>query len=503
MDVIFWNGGINSWGTLSRYIGPYKIAHWIRKHGYDAQVIDFIDKLSEKSIYSATTKFITSNTRILALSTTFLANSSYKWSDGTVNSIPESCFNVLTRIKKEHPSIKIVLGGYASEHIAGWGLVDATIMSYTSASEDIFLEYLEHLTHGSPLPGGQLIFPKWGSNLSTHRMMYNRANTSRYSIEQDDFRWSANDNILPGEPLPLDVSRGCIFACRFCQYPHLGKKKLDYIRGMDYIEAELRYNYEQFGTTHYYMLDDTFNDTEFKMQEFYNMTQRLPFKIKYSAYLRADLIHRFPNTAELLQASGLFGAYHGIETFHPTASKLIAKGWSGTHAKEYIPKLYHDIWGGKIPQHTNFIVGITGDTKNNIKETVKWYHDNNLHSIHFVELGLFGPNNSTSQFTIQSEFDRNAEKYGFRFTEYNEELREQMWENDNWTSLSAKAVATMANNAVAKSIKSHIWIVPNLLWYGASEESMFTTTNAQRPWDWYKVINNNKLQEYFNNLLLL
>ena len=182
--------------------------------------------------------------------------------------------------------------------------------------------------------------------------------------------------ILPGEPLPLEVSRGCIFACRFCQLPHLGKKKLDYIRGMNYIEDELNYNYETFGTKNYYILDDTFNDTEIKLKAFYDMSHRLPFDLNYSAYVRADLVHRFPDMAYLLKDSGMSGVFHGIESFHPSASVLLGKGWSGKHGKEFLPKLYHDVWNREVAQHLSFIVGITGDTLENVWDTAKWFVDN-------------------------------------------------------------------------------------------------------------------------------
>jgi hypothetical protein len=432
-----------------------------------------------------------------------MSNSSYLWSNGVWAKIPESCLNVIKRIKKQYPYIKIVLGGYASDCVAGWAVVDATIMSYTTATEDVFLEYLEHLKFGSPAPYGQLIYPNWGSENRKHRMLYDRARNPKYNIEEDDFKWTTQDVILQNEPLPLDVSRGCIFACRFCQYPHIGKKKLDYIRGMNYIEDEIRYNYENFGTTNYYMLDDTFNDTEFKMQEFYNMTQRLPFKIKYSAYLRADLIDRFPNMAPLLQESGLYGAYHGIETFHPSASKLVGKGWSGTHAKEYIPELFHNIWGGKIPMHTNFIVGFTGDTRENVLDTAKWYLDNNLHSIQFNPLGLFGPGNDKSGYTIQSEFDKNAEKYGFEFTSEESTAGHRLWKNDNWTIGSAVITARQATEMIKDVKKVNPWRVPSFLWYGVSENDIFNVPHEKFPWISFMQISKLLYNEYYSKLMML
>jgi len=39
----------------------------------------------------------------------------------------------------------MVLGGYMSDRVPSWGVFDATVMSYTSATEDILLEYVSHL----------------------------------------------------------------------------------------------------------------------------------------------------------------------------------------------------------------------------------------------------------------------------------------------------------------------------------------------------------------------
>ena len=504
MNVIFWNGGIRL-GMTSRYIGPYKISHWIRKHGYQSQVLEFSNAWQEKNLYRITKKFITSETRILEISTTFLALDKHKWSDGSENNrMPESIINVARRIKSEYPKIKIVIGGYQSDLLSGFGVIDASVMSYTEASEDIFLEYLDHLTKGTPPPLGRLIFPKSKYLSSESRMWYDKARNPKYNIELDDFRFVKEDCILPGEPLPLDISRGCIFACKFCQYPHLGKGKLDYIRGMEYIEQEILENYKNFGTTRYYILDDTFNDTEIKLQAFYDMTQRLPFKISYSAYIRADLIDRFPNMAYLLQESGCFGAYHGIESFHPEASKLVGKAWSGKNAKEFLPKLYHDIWKGQVPQHTNFIVGFTGDTQQNVDDTVAWFIDNDMHSINFNFLSLFGPNNNNSIYTVQSEFDKNAEKYGYEFLEPpNGGFRS--WKTDNWTTETAVRSANTANELTKDISRALTWYNPALEWYGYTKPEILKLKRCEVPWGeagFTEITRKNQLQ-YFKMVMNL
>ena len=470
MNAIFLNGiagfGNGRGNNLSRSIGPYKVAHWLRQNGYTAQVIDFVNFLPEEVLYKATKHFITSETKIIGLSTTFFAWQAYLHSDGKRYRYPENILNVLKRIKLEFPNIKIVTGGYQADTMPGYGIIDASIMNYKEATEEVFLEYLEHLIHDYPPP--ESIECSWDE---FKRPVFSKASKTLFNIEKDNFKFVKQDCILPGEPLPLDISRGCIFACRFCQYPHLGKKKYDYVRGMEYLEDELVHNYKEFGTTSYYLLDDTFNDTEQKIQEFHKMVKSLPFEISYVGYLRCDLIHRFPDTAYLLQDSGLFGAFFGLESLHPEASKIVGKAWSGKYAREYVPELYHNVWNKKIPVHTNFIVGITHDTKENIFSTVDWFIDNDLHSMMFDRLGLYGEKDQRF-FAIKSEFDRNSSKYGYTILNPISGSAFPDWKNDNWTRETATTIANEANKIVEQHRKIITWGVPAMMWYGATKEEI-------------------------------
>ena len=465
MDVILLNSDPPALPGFTRTIGPYKIGHFLRKNGYDVQMIDFITRFTEEELYSMITKFITPKTLLIGMSMTFMTGLLYKWPNGITRRIPYALWATLKKIKKENPNIKFVSGGYMSDRMPDYGIFDATIMSYTGSNEDIMLEYLNNLRGVGPKPIGRLVMPSMQNQEKRVRMMYDTPRTTTYNIEKDDFQWVLNDCILPGEPLPLDVARGCIFACKFCQYPHLGKGKLDYIRGMNYIEEEMRSNYEKFGTTTYYMLDDTFNDTEFKMQEFYNMTQRLPFKVHFVAYLRADLLQRFPKVPYLLKEAGLIGAYHGLESLHPYASNLVGKGWSGKSAKEYIPELFHEIWEGKIPQTLSFIVGFPKETLKDVFNTRDWFIDNQLHNTHFKALGLWGSDSNTKLYTVESEFDKNYEKYGFWFEEgQGLRYKRKMWRNETWGEMNAIATAKQINRELKNIAKPGSWMVPGLLW---------------------------------------
>jgi hypothetical protein len=51
-----------------------------------------------------------------------------------------------------------------------------------------------------------------------------------------------------------------------------------------------------------------------------------------------------------------------------------------------------------------------------------------------------------------SEFDKNADKYGYTFTEESKEGFSR-WKNDNWTATSSTIAANKANASVSKITK--------------------------------------------------
>ena len=105
--------------------------------------------------------------------------------------------------------------------------------------------------------------------------------SSHFDITTLNHQWHSKDCILPGETLPIEISRGCIFKCNFCSYPLNGKKKFDYLRDPALIKEELIYNYENFQTTNYFFADDTFNDSTLKLESLHKVITELPFKIKF------------------------------------------------------------------------------------------------------------------------------------------------------------------------------------------------------------------------------
>jgi radical SAM superfamily enzyme YgiQ (UPF0313 family) len=273
-------------------------------------------------------------------------------------------------------------------------------------------------------------------NPITNKITYKDPTNKTHNIEHCDFQWQDNDCIIPGETLPLETSRGCIFKCRFCAYPHLGKSKFDYLKSNDKIRDHLVLNKNKYGVTRYVMLDDTFNDSEFKVDGFLDMVKTLDFNIEYSAYIRADLVQRYNGSAEKLFETGLRGAFFGLESIHPVASQIVGKGWSGRDGRKFIPKLVNELWNNKVATISGLIVGLPGESKEDLISTLTWVNDNNLNVIFFA----LQVTNNLGDRPFLSEFEREAEKYNFKFDNDNR------WYNETWSRQTAIEFADSLNH---------------------------------------------------------
>jgi radical SAM superfamily enzyme YgiQ (UPF0313 family) len=155
----------------------------------------------------------------------------------------------------------------------------------------------------------------------------------KFSIETLDHRFTEQDCIIKGETLPLEVSRGCIFKCSFCAFPLNGKSKFDYLRDPEQIKDELTHNFEKYGTTNYFLCDDTFNDSTMKIERLHKAITSLPFKIHFTTYLRLDLLNAHREQIPLLKEMGLASPFFGIESLNQKSASSIGKGMKVEKAK--------------------------------------------------------------------------------------------------------------------------------------------------------------------------
>jgi radical SAM superfamily enzyme YgiQ (UPF0313 family) len=415
-EIVFWTG---IWPTnCTRPIGVYQLSHWLRKHNIDCQIIDFCQWYSAEELVNLTSHFITAKTKYIGISTAFWINSV----------IPSNIIDACKLIKKEYPTIKLVFGGPRADSVNVREIADIVLLGEAEGS---LLNLLK------------------GHNI----------NSLNFDITKLDHRFTAQDCIIDGEILPIELGRGCIFKCKFCAHHNIGKSKHTYQRNSDLIKEEIEYNFKNFKTTQYMFLDDTVNEDVDKIKTLSEIPGDTGISINWVGYLRVDLLWRYPETPHLLKQSGLKSCFFGIETFHKHASTSIGKGWSSTHGKEYLTKLYYEIWNGDINLWCNFIVGLPEETIEDLKSTRDWCLDNQIGHHQFTPLSLYASRTDNGP---KSEFTKNYSNYGYRLDSGNQ------WISTTMNEEIAHKITNEFNNTLIKSNRLSCWFLADVINCGIS-----------------------------------
>ena len=447
-----------------RSIGAYQVASHCRQNGFSCQVIDFTDMFNPQELLSLLDKFVDQHTLALGISTSFFENETTKKKFISANRtfdnvIPQYIRQIIQTLKQKFPKLKIFAGGAQSYQLAHDTLFDAVFHGY---SEQSVLEYLQACGTGK-----KRIWPQQGS------VQVIDGAHAHFDIQQMSHCWEHNDCILPKETLPIEISRGCIFKCKFCAYPLNGKKKFDYLRDPEYIVDEIQKNYEQFGTTNYFFTDDTFNDSTYKLERLHKAIGKLSFDIKFVTYLRLDLIYNHPEQIALLYEMGLGSAFFGIETLNHRTGKTIGKGLHPNKVKDFLVELHDNHWKTQIPITCSFIIGLPYETRESVQSTHAWCQQSPINDVWFP---LF----IRSDTHFKSEFDLNFQEYGYNIDS------DSHWSNEFFTYQSALSLAEEFNSrGLYGQNTPSTWFLFALLSYGYSIEDLKHIAAKDLPWRQY------------------
>lgn len=397
VDVVMLTGG-----TVMRTAGAYRIATEIRNAGYTCQVVDFISQFEEHEILKVLTSAVGQDTKILGISSTWIGSRStfipknFEVTHAEFNIEKSFITYAIKTAKSINPRIKVVVGG---AHALGStsSLVDVCV---SGLGDLAIIEYLEFINGKNP-------FFQYTKN-STGQMVLDGARcNNQFDFNNSQIKFHPSDNISGKEILPIEISRGCIFKCKFCAFPLNGKKKNDYTKNSNTIKEELLRGYYEYGTTKYWYMDDTHNESIEKLRQMADIVQSLPFKLEYVSYIRPDLLHAHPEQYQLLKDGGLAGCFFGIESLHPPTAKLIGKGLDPSKLVDtlhtFAEKLPHVSTSG------GFICGLPLETKESV---TRWSEQLlspgfPLDHVRFFSLKL----SKNYTYSYQSEFDKNTDKY--------------------------------------------------------------------------------------------
>lgn len=415
-----WNRG--EWSKVQRHLGPYRLCSALEKHGYTTFVLDYILNFSLEEIKKVLDMHINEDTLWVGFSSTFFWQLYNEKSSGNEDvfklkemywTSPDYVKQIIDYIRIKAPNAKLLYGGTKTEFFEG---NDADIDYYViGLADNSIIGLTNYLKTGDET---QLIKPK---------IIQRESGKTSYVIDSrnypeptmDNIRtewWKPHYNVMPKEGLPMELSRGCIFKCKFCTFPLLGKKKGTYVRDVEEIKDDMLRIWETYGTTDFFITDDTFNDDNDKIEALHKAFTSLPFQPRFGCFSRMDLINKFKHQADLLIEMGMVGTFFGIESLQPDSCKSIGKGLHPNKVKDCLYWL-NEKWENKCNISAGFILGLPHDTLEYFDELFAWSmeKDNPIQHIQFYPLHLNDVSKNPKVGSYVSEFGLNPEIYGYKF----------------------------------------------------------------------------------------
>jgi hypothetical protein len=363
---------------FGRAAGAYRIASEFRTRGDDIKVVDCFCSLTLAQIKSIIKDRITSKTEWIGFSTTFMINqetssildTKRNQAKNRVTAIEKKQFDTPTGLSKTEEwdlvewikslNLQVIFGGWNATYTA----IHPYVKIISGPCEDKFFKDFSFTT-------------------------------SQITYTQDDY-------IQPGEDLPIEVARGCIFKCKFCHYPLNGKRLWEFVKSPEVLRDEMMRNYEQYGTTGYMISDDTYNDSPEKVKSLLEMYRTLPFDLRFSTYARLDLLISHPETQDMLYESGMRSVFFGIESLNHEAGKFVGKGMHPDKVKRGLLDFKE-----KYPDmliYASMIGGLPTETIDELEQSFQFLtQEANISNVAFVPLSL----------TSGSDMSLNAERYGY------------------------------------------------------------------------------------------
>lgn len=432
-DLVLFTGQSPSNLFFCRFAGPHRLATEARERGLSTKVINGLGHYSFSELRGIVDKFIGPKTT-LGFSTTFLLEYSSRFSNVKelydANRAMENIDSLVEYYKIKYPSIRVVFGG------------PSCTKKKLKYVPDLYVEgYGEKFLTAFALRKKLWVPQRFHKTVPYEVNAYDEG----FDFKNSTIKYKDEDGIFQGDTLPLEISRGCIFNCKFCSYPLKGRGKgTDYIKDPQILRNELLENYEKFGVTKYTFVDDTFNDSPAKLDEISNIVRGLPFNIEFAAYLRADLLHAFPHTISQLREMGLRAAFFGVETLHEPVKKVIGKGLAVDKTLGIIDRVNKE-WGNDVVITSSFIYGLPEETEQTMQQ---WTDDHvfgsgifDRHDLIFQPLFLLGKNA-----TYKTDFDLDLARYG-----YSKDENSLNWTNGATSFERVREMSIATNNRAAQT----------------------------------------------------
>jgi radical SAM superfamily enzyme YgiQ (UPF0313 family) len=175
---------------------------------------------------------------------------------------------------------------------------------------------------------------------------------------------------------PVQTSRGCPFNCTFCSVTRMFGRAYRF-RSTENVMAELR----RLRDRYVFFYDDNFTANTARVKDLLRAMIRERLGVRWSAQVRCDAA-RDPELLDLMAEAGCFYVYIGMESVSPAVLKCFNKGQSLGEIEQAIREFHNR----HIRIHGMFIFGADHDTRDTLRETVRFAQAHHIESVQFMIL---------------------------------------------------------------------------------------------------------------------
>ena len=397
--------------AVVRYAGPYVAAKSAREAGYNIKILDHMTKHS--NIIEYLKQHLSKNTSLVIISSTFLysksVNRATSWDLFTQfnlnlhfdsedqledffvkikNILPKNCKLALAgeRVNKVYNFYKLIPENHPIKKY-----VD---LYFLGRDDNVLMNFLENKNYEKRYD----------------KFILGKASAIFKNIVPPTMIYTKDDCVIDEyESLTIEISRGCAFNCKYCNYD---KKTINKLEKQALYDQFLRY-YDLYGTTNYNFTTDCFNDSIKFVENFFEVTNKLPFKIKWSSYARPDLCARYPEVIDMMIESGAVSNFYGIETLNKNVGKSIGRGLDFDKILDVFKKFKKADPDYFIKAF--FIIGLPGETTSTIQEAINWIGNQQVIDAGSAQVLSLEPTFDDINLLVDvSEFSSNPKKYGFQ-----------------------------------------------------------------------------------------
>lgn len=437
---------------IGRPIGPYRLRTSIEKAGYSALVIDSALYLNRKELMDLLSLSVTEQTKIIGISTVWFKKSTIGIALLGGQQVDQDDWylpDFFEQMRTKWPWVKFVAGGTTLGPMRNIKF-DYVVSGYADNSIIVLLEDIINNTQNAKFSPYKLYANVKALDSDSLYPVQN--------IDEIETIWKPTDGWLSHQPMPMEVSRGCIFKCSFCNHPFLGKKNYEYIRSKESLADEMRRNYEMFGTTRYLFIDDTLNDSIEKLDRLLRAIElsKIP-NFECVAYIRAEMLVTKPEMIPMLGQLGLKGGFVGLESFGAKARMAVGKGMDIERVLEALASAQAQT---DVKWQTGFIVGLPGDTPDMLWDSFQRIKKDKI---------LLAWNPTPLNISGSSLFMQHPAKYGYTF----EDGDSKRWISD--VGMTAKQAAELTIELDKDGIGHQYvagWYVSPHWFHNATKEQM-------------------------------